>query len=121
MANFNPSPETRFRPGCAAGPGRPRTRPITDRLWARLEQAIAEGEMTYADVIVNQWLGMIAEGDSGALREMLNRLEGKVSDRVEHDGEVTIRVEYADGPDDHADDAEAAPGPEEDPPGGEAI
>lgn len=121
MANFNPSPETRFRPGCAAGPGRPRTRPITDRLRARLEGTADEGSSPAIDRIIDQWLGMIFEGNSGALRELLNRLEGKVSDRVEHDGEVTIRVEYADGPDDHADDAEAPPGPGEDPPGGEAI
>jgi hypothetical protein len=121
MPNPNPSPETRFQPGCAPGPGRPRTKPITDRLRARLEGAIPDGTSPTIDLIVDQWFEMIAGHNSGALREMLDRLEGKVTDRVEHDGEVTIRIEYADGPDDRADDTEAASGPEEDPPGCEAI
>lgn len=114
MANPNPSPATRFRPGGPPGPGRPRSKPLTDRLRERLEQIATGGDgdgRALADELVDRWVELIRSGDGAALRELLNRVEGKVTDRVEHEGEVTIRVEFADAdePDalDHA--AEAAP------------
>lgn len=110
MANPNPSPATRFKSGGPPGPGRPKSKPLTDRIRQRLEEAGGDGRVV-ADELVDHWLAMIREGDAGALRELIVRLEGKVSDRVEHEGAVTIRVEYADadGPDAHDQAAEAAP------------
>lgn len=114
MANPNPSPETRFRPGGPPGPGRPRSKPLTDRLRERLEEIAQGGDgRALADELVDRWIEMIRAGDGSALRELLTRVEGKVSDRVEHEGAVTIRVEYAeaDGPDPHDHSAEAASEP----------
>jgi hypothetical protein len=105
MANADPSPDTRFRPGRSGNPsGRPRSRPLTDRLREILD------DPAEVDKVVRAWLDAAGTGDSGAVRTLLERLEGKLSDRVEHEGEVTIRVEYADGGTD-ADDhpAEAPP------------
>lgn len=108
MANPNPSPGTRFKDGCPPGPGRPRTKPLTDRIRARLEEPGADGR-ALADELVDCWADAIRAGDTAALRTLLERIEGKVADQVEHAGSVTIRVEYDDGP--HPDDPapEAAP------------
>ena len=109
MSNPNPSPETRFKPGGPPGPGRPRSRPLTDRIRERLEAAVP-GNRTEADLVVDRWLDMIRDHDASALRELLNRIEGKVTQGLEHTGDVTIRVEYG-------DDDDPAP---ETPPGSEA-
>lgn len=103
-----PNPDSQFKPGGPGGPGRPRSKPITDRLREKLEE-LGDDNRTIADALVDQWLEMVADGDSAALRELLARIEGKVTDHVQHEGGLTIRVEYAD-----AD--EAAPKPPEDPP-----
>jgi hypothetical protein len=92
MANPNPSPATRFRDGHKGGPGRPRSKPLTDRLREVLDDP---GQV---DRIVRRWVELAEAGDASALRQLLDRVEGKLTDRVELDGDVTIRVEYADGP-----------------------
>lgn len=98
--NTFPNPDTQFKPGCAGGPGRPPTKRITDRLRERLE------DPAEIEAVVDAWLDAAKSGDLIALRELLNRTEGKVKDQVEHDGLVTVRVEYAD-----ADDLNPPPAP----------
>lgn len=82
MANPNPSPATRFQPGNTGGPGRPRTRPLTDRLRERLEEVQPDGR-TLADRLVDRWIELI-DGDPKsavvAIKEALVRLEGKPSE-----------------------------------------
>ena len=102
MSTF-PNPDTQFKAGNPGGPGRPPTRRITDRLRERLD------DPAEIDAVIDAWLDAAKSGDLVAIREMLNRIEGKVKDQVEHEGTVTVRVEYADvEPDDHA--PEAPPG-----------
>ena len=98
---------TQFKPGQSGNPsGRPASKLITDRLRARLS------DPAKLDQVVDQWLDMIAEGDSGALRELLARTEGKVADNVHHEGGVMIRVIY-DG--DRDQSTPAPPGADGDP------
>jgi hypothetical protein len=92
-----PNPDTQFKPGCPPGPGRPRTKPLTDRLREALEVVGGDGR-SMADAVVDQWLTMIADGQIAALRELLDRVEGPLTQALKHDheGGLTIRVEYAD-------------------------
>jgi hypothetical protein len=82
MANPNPHVPTRFKPGQSGNPsGRPKTKPITDRMRAFIETE--EGSELVADAIVKEWRLMIKAGDSSALRELLRRLEGEVPQKIE--------------------------------------
>lgn len=79
MANPNPSPGTRFGPGNPGGPGRPRSKPLTDRLRERLEAPTADGR-TLADDLVDRWVQLMQGDDKQALqalREALLRVEGR--------------------------------------------
>jgi hypothetical protein len=108
-----PNPSTQFQPGHPGGPGRPRTKPITDRLREALE-VVGDDGRSMADAVIDRWFQMIADGEVSALREMLDRTEGMLAQALkhEHDGGLTIRVEYADG---HHNAAEATPGATPDP------
>lgn len=115
-----PNPDTQFRPGQSGNPaGRPPTRQITDRLRAALEE-IGDDGRPLAEAVMRQWLTMVADGDVSALRELLDRVEGTImqAHKLEHDGGLTIRVEYADA---HSDVAKAPPGPGENPTGSPAV
>jgi hypothetical protein len=92
-----PRSDTQFQPGTSGNPGgRPRAKPITDRLRVKIEE-IGEDECSFADAIVDQWLSMIADGDSGALKELVARLEGRTPLTIELDGDV--RLEHTTDPD----------------------
>lgn len=104
-----------WKPGQTGNPGgRPRTKPITDRVRDALEE-IGEDGRPLAAAVVREWLQMIVDGDLAALRELLDRVEGPLTQALkhEHDGGLTVRVEYADA---HSDAPPAAPGPGENPP-----
>lgn len=103
-----PNSATQFQPGQSGNPsGRPRTKPITDRLREALE-VVGEDGRSMADAVVAHWLTMVADGEVPALREMLDRVEGPITQALkhEHDGGLTIRVEYAS---DFIDPVAAAP------------
>jgi hypothetical protein len=94
MANPDPSPRTRWQPGQSGNPkGRPRTKPLTDRLREAIEAVDDEGR-SVADRIVEKWIERASGGDVMALKEMLNRLEGKAPLRVEatleHDSDFDL-------------------------------
>ena len=77
VANLRP-----WKPGQSGNPGgRPRTKPITDRFRDYIETSV--GAETIADAIVKQWVEMIKAGDSAALKEALNRLEGATVQKIE--------------------------------------
>jgi Family of unknown function (DUF5681) len=110
-----PNRDTQFQPGQSGNPsGRPRTKPITDRLREALEE-IGDDGRPLAEAVMRQWLSMVADGDVSALRELLDRVEGTVVQGLkhEHDGGLTIRVEYAD--DVITPAASTPPGASEDP------
>lgn len=68
---------------------------VVDLMRARLAETAIDGR-PLAESVVEQWLLMIAKGNVMALKELMERLYGKVKDHVRHEGDVTIRVEYAD-------------------------
>lgn len=87
---------TSFKPGESGNPGgRPRTKPLTDALRALLDLPPGKDPKPENnwDVAAQAWFNKIRAGDLVAMKEALNRLEGKVADKVEiQDGRVTKDV-----------------------------
>jgi hypothetical protein len=101
---------------------------IADRLPALLDRLfeLAEGVEVQSEHPNGSIRVYSRPPDREAIRYLLDRIMGKPIERreEEHSGGLTVRVEYADAgtpSDDHLDASEAAPGPEADPPGGEAV
>jgi hypothetical protein len=95
MANPNPSPRTRFRPGNPGGPGRPRLSAITVELRRQL------GDEATAEALARLWLARVLAGDFRYLKALLDRVEGKAPAAVyyEDDDEGPgIRVPPRDQP-----------------------
>lgn len=100
MPKSPPPKEHQFKPGAewkGNRLGRPKKRPITDLLEQQIEKAAPNGEKV-AVLVAKAWLKAVLKGDTAALKEMLNRLEGKQALVVTAD--ITTHV----GPD--ADEAE---------------
>jgi hypothetical protein len=80
-----PSPGRPFEPGNLHGYRKKKSKRMIDILRRRLEQPVREGDArTWAEVIIEQWIGLIVEqlrhGDStalDALKLMCERLYGK--------------------------------------------
>jgi hypothetical protein len=88
MANPNPSPATRFRPGNCANPGgRPKGPSLTARIRDLLDReelkgkALAAGKKV-ADVLAETIVEKATEGDFRFVELVINRVDGKVPDRV---------------------------------------
>jgi hypothetical protein len=85
----------RFQPGQSGNPGgRPKKQPVTDHLRSQLEQRISEAmkaklpaffvemygaEATFGQLLAFKMVMKAAKGDVRALREVLDRVEGKVA------------------------------------------
>lgn len=98
MANPNPSPVTRWKPGQSANPG---GRPAGESFAAILREALeAEHKKapSWRHALVVKAVAMAAAGDLDALKWIADRTDGKVKDQVEQSGEVhhVIHVIYAD-------------------------
>jgi hypothetical protein len=110
-----PSRDHQFRPGGPGGPGRPRGPSITARLNRLLRRRELAGQpmpdgLTIADVAAEVIAREALKGSVPFMAMLLERTDGKAVDRVEHDGGMTIRVEYAElVPDPHDHPAEAPP------------
>ena len=101
---------TRFRQGISGNPGgRPATKLITEELMRRLAMrapaklAINLGlrdDATVAEAIAARLAYRAMEGDVGAIKEIVDRLEGKVrqATNVSPDEEVVLRIVYDDIP-----------------------
>ena len=92
-----PNRDTQFQPGQSGNPaGRPKSPTMTERLRAALEDVGDDG-LDMGDTVIRHWLGMIADGSVG-LVELMGRMDGPLTQnhKLEHDGGLTIRVEYAD-------------------------
>lgn len=86
MANPNPSPATRFRPGNNANPnGRPKGSSITARIRARCAQESGNGK-TIAERIGDRFVAEALSGKFPFAKEVLDRVDGKVTERFEHSG-----------------------------------
>lgn len=109
-----PNRDTQFQPGQSGNPaGRPKSRTMTERLRAALEDVGDDG-LDMGDTVIRHWLGMIADGSVGALVELMGRMDGPLTQnhKLEHDGGLTIRVEYADS---HSEVVAPSSGPSDDP------
>jgi hypothetical protein len=88
----NPENLKPFPPGISGNPnGRPKGRSLTARLRDLLDQYELEGKQIpdgkqVADLVVEGLVIGAAKGNSRNLQELFNRVEGKVTDRVEHVG-----------------------------------
>src|SRR3954466_13978248 len=59
--------------------------PLTALVRRRLEAIETESGRTYAQLVVDGWLGSAMQGSVPALKELLDRTEGKVADKVQVD------------------------------------
>ena len=94
-ANANLRP---WQPGESGNPsGRPKRAPITDYIRAQLEQAIPEAiraelppvfaevygnKATFGQMLAFKMIQSAGEGDMQAMRELLERVEGKIAQKV---------------------------------------
>lgn len=84
MANPDPSPGTRFRPGCQPGPGRPRgSLSLTELLRHALESRRLLGEKmphrrTVAEQLVEQMIRHAMEGRGAYMKEIMDRNDGPI-------------------------------------------
>jgi hypothetical protein len=85
-----PNRQTQFKPGNPGGPGRPRTRPITERLREELERA--DGNLqTAADRVVKALIREAEGGNIAAMKEIINRTEGRCPHEIKVDADVHHR------------------------------
>lgn len=85
-----------FKPGQSGNlNGRPKGKTVTERL----QKIINENEGEIADALVKSALKQALKGDHRFFKEILDRVEGKVVDRIQHAGEDggPIRVELVKG------------------------
>jgi hypothetical protein len=103
VANIVPH---QFKPGQSGNPGgRPKKQPITDYLIDQLDQPIPEvmkvklppifvevygTEATFGQVLAFKLVAQGLKGDMQAAKEILDRVEGKVTKKLEHTGSFTL-------------------------------
>jgi hypothetical protein len=113
MANRNPSPATRFQKGNKLNLGKPKGRTLAGYLRDGLEE-VKDGK-TRAQRIAEKLLDLCEEGDRQAIKDVFERLEGKVPDKVltESEAKPAPRLQPKFHDDRYPDD------PDENPPGGQ--
>jgi hypothetical protein len=99
MANPNPSPATRFKKGQVANPaGRPKAKTLSELARQKLFGLDPNNPetTTLAEQIVDSWIASARAETMEAIKELLNRTEGKVPEKREHSGPngAPIRVEF---------------------------
>jgi Family of unknown function (DUF5681) len=78
-----PNPDTQWKPGQSGNPGgRPRRKPITDRINALLEKALLTGIVVpegkvLADLVAEAYVAAAIVGDARDRKEMTDRVEGR--------------------------------------------
>ena len=82
-----PNPDTQFKPGNPGGPGAPRGPRITTVLRALMDEKAADKGLATV------WLKRALEGDFRYFKELLDRIEGKVPDKIENIGSPTVNDE----------------------------
>ena len=101
---MNPPIAHRFKPGQSGNPsGRPKKKPLTEALERLLIDGIvpddADGVASlfvgkkWADVVARGLITSAIAGDAPAFREAADRVEGKVTEKVQHSGEVSYIIE----------------------------
>jgi hypothetical protein len=109
VANPNPTPTPEnlrpWKPGQSGNPGgRPKKRPVSEELASLLGENDGAASKALAKVLLREAL----KGDIAFVRELLNRIEGKVPDKVEVKENEARRRPHA--IDDDPDDDDDGPG-----------
>jgi hypothetical protein len=113
-----PNPDSQFRPGNRANPdGRPKGRSLTAIVREALELTRFKGKRlpagkTVADLVAEAILARALRGDPAVIRELWNRLEGRVTLPIDVAGESFQTIFYMP---DNGRDPGLADGPENDP------
>jgi hypothetical protein len=119
MANPNPSPSTRFKPGAewrGNAKGRPKKSPLTEYLIELLPATELAGKVlpdgkTALQCAVERWMIDIINGDARARGQALDRVEGRVPVAVQTNELVADQlrkaIELANDP--NADDGDEEP------------
>lgn len=89
---------TRFKPGQSGNPsGKPKTKHITDILGKLLDAEASEGK-TNAEAIAEELIKLVKDakqrGYAPMLKELLDRVEGKVPDTHKIESDVPINIIY---------------------------
>jgi len=108
----HPPKEYQFKPGCKAGPGRPvGSVSLTTKIRNILERRELNGKpipnnRDVGDLVAEAIVKAAAGGNFPFAKEILDRIDGKVPDKIE--GEMSHRIEYVydDGTQNHSGDAE---------------
>jgi hypothetical protein len=95
------NPDRKFPPGVSGNPnGRPKGRSLTARLRDLLDQYELNGKRLpagkqVADLVVEGLVLGAAKGNSRNLQEVFNRVDGKLTERVEINASLSIEAHLA--------------------------
>lgn len=95
LANLRP-----FKPGQSGNPGgRPKGKSLTALLRERLDEVDPATGKTIAEMVVEGWVNAARDGNVPAIKEALDRTEGKVPDKLEtkNDTNVTVNLQLKAG------------------------
>lgn len=95
-----PPKEHQFKPGNRANPGgRPKGRSITALLNKILDEKVPGSDKTIGEMVARQLIRQAMGGKNDAIKELLDRTEGKATQKVEGEltGDITVRFHHPDG------------------------
>lgn len=87
-ANLRP-----FKPGQSGNPGgRPKGKSLTALLRERLDEVDPATGKTIAEMVVEGWINAARDGNVPAIKEALDRTEGKVPDKLETKNDTNVSI-----------------------------
>lgn len=90
MANANPSPDTRFKAGQSGNPG---GRPKGISIATMIAESLTEKD---AQRIVRAAINAAKKGDVRYFQQLIERTDGKVMERLEASGDLTLSLALVD-------------------------
>lgn len=86
-----PPVESQFKPGQSGNPsGRPKSKPFKEALLRALQAA--GGDRPKLDFVAAALFAKACEGDVSAIRELADRIDGKVPQGIENGDDGALRV-----------------------------
>lgn len=92
MGEF-PNKPTQFKPGES---GNPKGRPKGTDLTSRLRRILEENEGQAAEALMKVAVKAALEGDWRFWNSIVERVEGKVAEKIQPDGELEVVIRYVD-------------------------